>query len=110
MWTRGLRSLPLTRSSPSFPSSSAKPMLSWSFEFEDREYFEGFRSLATNGVDKPILNLFRMLGLMSGDRVSAQSTGSVPLDEQISAGVRRDADVDALATRSGNSAAVLMWN
>ena len=29
-------------------------MLSWSFEFEDKDYFEGFRSLATNGVDKPV--------------------------------------------------------
>jgi xylan 1,4-beta-xylosidase len=28
-------------------------MLSWSFEFENKEYFEGFRSLATNGIDKP---------------------------------------------------------
>ena len=24
-------------------------MLSWSFEFEDRDYFEGFRSLSSNG-------------------------------------------------------------
>ena len=29
-------------------------MLSWSFEFEGKEYFEGFRTLATNGIDKPI--------------------------------------------------------
>jgi hypothetical protein len=34
-------------------------MLSWSFEFEGKEYFEGFRTLATNGVDKPVLNVFR---------------------------------------------------
>ncbi len=44
-------------------------MLSWSFEFEDKDYFEGFRSLATNGVDKPVLNVFRMFALMSGNRV-----------------------------------------
>ncbi|MGC1968064.1 MAG: hypothetical protein WA673_16495, partial [Candidatus Acidiferrales bacterium] len=31
-------------------------MLSWSFEFENKGYFEGFRTLATNGIDKPILN------------------------------------------------------
>lgn len=41
-------------------------MLSWSFEFEDHDFFEGFRSLSTNGVDKPVLNLFRMLALMHG--------------------------------------------
>jgi len=36
-------------------------MLSWSFEFEDKDYFEGFRSLATNGIDKPVPNVFRRL-------------------------------------------------
>jgi xylan 1,4-beta-xylosidase len=85
-------------------------MLSWSFEFEDRDYFEGFRSLATNGIDKPILNLFRMLGLMSGDRVRATSSGAVPLDTLIHSGVREAPDVDALAARDANSATVLAWN
>ena len=46
-------------------------MLTWSFEFEGKQYFEGFRTLATNGVDKPVLNVFRMAGLFSGDRVAA---------------------------------------
>ena len=55
-------------------------MVSWSFEFEGKDYFEGFRTLATNGVDKPILNLFRMAGLMSGERVATTSTGQVPLN------------------------------
>ena len=85
-------------------------MLSWSFEFEDREYFEGFRSLATNGVDKPVLNVFRMFALMNGDRVETTSTGQVPLDVLTSTGVRGSADVDAFATTSPNEAAVLLWN
>jgi xylan 1,4-beta-xylosidase len=85
-------------------------MLSWSFEFEDKDYFEGFRSLATNGVDKPILNLFRMLGLMSGDRVRTRSSGAVPLDALVSNGVRQTPDVDAFATRDSRSASVLLWN
>jgi xylan 1,4-beta-xylosidase len=85
-------------------------MLSWSFEFEDKDYFEGFRSLASNGIDKPILSLFRMLGLMSGNRVRISSTGAVPLDTLISTGVRQASDVDALATRDTHSAAVLLWN
>src|SRR5262249_53507788 len=33
--------------------------VTWSFEFEGFPYFMGFRSLATNGVDKPVLNTFR---------------------------------------------------
>jgi xylan 1,4-beta-xylosidase len=85
-------------------------MLSWSFEFEDREYFEGFRSLATNGVDKPVLNVFRMFALMSGDRVGTSSTGQVALDTLVSTGVRETPDIDALATRGDHEAAVLVWN
>src|SRR3569833_2090605 len=52
-------------------------MLSWSFEFEGKDYFEGFRSLSTNGVDKPVLNFFRMAALMHGTRVAAVSTGAM---------------------------------
>lgn len=85
-------------------------MLSWSFEFEGRDYFEGFRSLATNGVDKPILNYFRMLGLMGGNRVAVTSNGAVPLETQVRTGVREAADVDGLASAQSRSAAVLVWN
>lgn len=85
-------------------------MLSWSFEFEDKDYFEGFRSQATNGIDKPILNVFRMFGLMSGNRVKTTSTGEVPLNTLVSTGVRQSPDVDAFATRDAHDAAVLVWN
>ena len=86
-------------------------MLSWSFEFEGKDYFEGFRSLATNGIDKPVLNLFRMLGEMGGTRVATASSAAVPLDAMLQSGIRGDVpDVDAMATRAGHSAAVLLWN
>lgn len=85
-------------------------MLSWSFEFEDKSYFEGFRSLATNGIDKPVLNIFRLFGLMSGDRVSTTSTGAVPLEALLATGVRDIPDVDAFATKSSHEAAVMLWN
>ena len=85
-------------------------MLSWSFEFEDKDYFEGFRSLATNGVDKPVLNIFRMFALMSGSRIGTTSTGQVPLDSMIASGVREASDVDALATKAEHEASVLVWN
>jgi xylan 1,4-beta-xylosidase len=85
-------------------------MLSWSFEFEDKDYFEGFRSLATNGIDKPVLNVFRMFGMMSGDRVKTSSSSAVPLDTLIQTGVRQGPDVDSFATRSARETAVLLWN
>src|SRR3954447_9587991 len=87
-----------------------KGMVTWAFEFEGQPYFAGFRSLATNGIDKPVLNVFRMAGLMTGDRVKVESDGAVPLDSIISDGVRQKADVDALATRSDHSVSVMVWN
>ncbi|MEO8078026.1 MAG: beta-xylosidase, partial [Acidobacteriota bacterium] len=30
--------------------------VTWAFEFEGQPYFAGFRDLATNGIDKPVLN------------------------------------------------------
>ena len=85
-------------------------MLSWSFEFENKDYFEGFRTLATNGVDKPVLNVFRMAGLMSAERVLASSSGQISLDEMMKSGVRQAPDIDAMATRAAHEAAVLLWN
>ena len=38
--------------------------VTWAFEFEDQPAFAGFRELATDGIDKPILNVFRMLGML----------------------------------------------
>src|SRR3546814_12569894 len=43
--------------------------VTWAFEFENEPWFAGFRDMATNGVDKPVLNVFRMFGMMSGSRV-----------------------------------------
>src|SRR5207302_9146423 len=44
--------------------------LTWAFEFEGQPYFAGFRVLATNGIDLPVLNVFRMFGKMSGERLT----------------------------------------
>jgi xylan 1,4-beta-xylosidase len=85
-------------------------MLTWAFEFEKQPYFDGLRTLATNGVDKPVLNLFRMTGLMNGNRVQVESNGGVPLDSILKDGVRQHADIDALATVATREAAVLLWN
>jgi xylan 1,4-beta-xylosidase len=85
-------------------------MLTWAFEFEGQPYFDGFRTLATNGVDKPVINLFRMVGIMKGDRVRAESTGAVRLDRILAGGVREEPDVDAMATAADREMSVLVWN
>ena len=63
-------------------------LLTWAFEFEGQPYFAGFRTLATNGVDKPVLNLFRMASMLRGENVRVDSPASLPLDELLDQGVR----------------------
>jgi xylan 1,4-beta-xylosidase len=84
--------------------------LTWAFEFEGQPYFAGFRDLATNGLDKPVLNVFRMLGQMGGDRVRVESTAALPLAAVRDVGVRQAADLGALASRAERAIAVLVWN
>jgi xylan 1,4-beta-xylosidase len=85
--------------------------VSWSFEFENQPWFYGYRELATNGVDKPVLNVFRMLGKMGGDRVEVKSNRMYPLKMIMDSGVSgRATDIGALASSSDKSAAVMIWN
>ena len=84
--------------------------VTWAFEFEGQPSFDGFRDLSTNGVPKPVLNVFRMLGQMTGSRVSTTSTGGLTLEEVRDKSVRGQADISALASRDSRSAAVLVWN
>jgi len=84
--------------------------LTWAFEFEDQPYFSSHRALSTNGVDKPELNFFRMAGLLGGNRVAATSSGSMPVQTIVTSGVRQQPDIDTIATRESNSAAVMVWN
>jgi xylan 1,4-beta-xylosidase len=48
-------------------------VLAWTFHFENQPYFAGLRSLATNGIDKPVLNTFRMFAKMGGQRLAVES-------------------------------------
>lgn len=73
-------------------------MLTWAFEFEDQPYFAGFRSLATNGIDKPVLNTFRMAGQMRGTRVKVVSSAA------------GQPEIDALAASGDREVSVLAYN
>ncbi|MBV9852221.1 MAG: beta-xylosidase [Armatimonadetes bacterium] len=84
--------------------------LTWAFEFEDEPYFAGFRALATNGVDLPVLNVFRMLSRMGGQRLTVDSSAALGLDDILKSGVRDAPDVSALASRDGKRLSVLIWH
>jgi xylan 1,4-beta-xylosidase len=51
-----------------------------------------------------------MFGLMGGQRVAVQSSGSADLETMLKDGVRDKPDVGALASRQEHSVEVMVWN
>jgi xylan 1,4-beta-xylosidase len=84
--------------------------VTWAFEFENQPPFEGFRELATNGVDKPVLNSFRMFGLLGSERLRTSSSGALPTQDVVHDGVRVQPDINAIAGCKENGIEALIWN
>jgi xylan 1,4-beta-xylosidase len=84
--------------------------ITWAFTFPGEPIFAGFRAFTTHDIDLPLLNLYRMLGLMEGERVAASSTGALNLDDVLQSSVRTEPNVNVLATRGERTANVLVWN
>jgi len=84
--------------------------VTWAFEFENQPYFAGFRELATNGIDKPVLNAFRMFSLLGSERIHVTSSAALPTEEIVRAGVRERPDINAIATRRNHEIEILIWN
>ncbi|HEY1377937.1 MAG TPA: hypothetical protein VGF55_14145 [Gemmataceae bacterium] len=84
--------------------------VTWAFEFEGQPLFDGFRALATGGIDLPVLNVFRMFSRMRGRRVKTTSTADAGLDAILRRGVRDRPDVAALASRHGRELWALVWH
>lgn len=94
--------------------------LTWAFEYEqtallpnETTYFDGFRVLSTQGIDKPVLNVHRMMGMMDGEMVLATSSGQIPMDVVLQSGVTGNAS-DVGVTASFNSTSetlyVFVWH
>jgi xylan 1,4-beta-xylosidase len=84
--------------------------LTWAFEFEDQPYFAGFRALATNGINLPVFNVFRMFSRMGPERIPATSDAARDLDAMLKEGVRDRPDVAALASRGNRRVTILAWH
>ena len=83
----------------------------WAFTFEDQPLFGGFRQISTDGIELPVLNVFRMLGKLGKTRLAVKSNGDVGLDTIVQQGVRgAQPDVYALAARDANRITVIAWN
>ena len=85
--------------------------LTWAFTYPGQPWFAGYRQLATQGVDLPVLNVFRLFARLGAEQVEATSSGAVPLQRILSEGVRDAPDVGVLATRSeGGRVDILLWH
>jgi xylan 1,4-beta-xylosidase len=88
-----------------------KGAVSWSFEFENQPWFFGFRDLATNGVNKPVLNVFRMFGMMKGNRVNLVTDHGYDLRTAVDSSFRKSwSDINGMACKDAGGATVLLWN
>ena len=84
--------------------------VTWSFEFEGQPYFADFRELASNGLDKPVLNAFRMFGMLGDERVQTTGSAALSTDDVVLNGVRARLDINAFATRHDQEIQILIWN
>ncbi len=87
-----------------------KGVLTWAFMFEGKKYFEGFRTLSTNGIHKPVLNGFKMLSMLEGKRVPLSSSGALGAEKIIEEKVRKVPDIDGLATVNKETVQIVLWN
>jgi xylan 1,4-beta-xylosidase len=84
--------------------------LTWAFEFEDQPFFSGQRTMANNGIDLPVFNVFRMFSKMGGQRIEAKSSAEIPLDSIMRDGVRAAPDVGVLASVEAKKLNVMVWH
>ena len=86
-------------------------LLSWAFMFVGERCFEGTRAFSTQGIDKAILNLFRMYGKLGTQQVRLTSSGATdPLSYADVCGRGEAADVAGFATLSDTSLAILIYH
>jgi xylan 1,4-beta-xylosidase len=85
--------------------------LTWAFTFDGQPWFAGYRQLATNGVDLPVLNVFRLFSRLGSEQLATTSSGQLSLQKIMSEGVTLLPDVGLLATVAKHSRVdILLWN
>jgi xylan 1,4-beta-xylosidase len=86
-------------------------LLTWSFEMENKPYFIGYRVLSSNGIDLPVMNVYRMFAKMGGAQLPVQSSADLGLAAVQARGVRgSDADVYGLASLEPGKLSLMLWN
>ncbi|MFI5456207.1 MAG: hypothetical protein ACHRXM_12235 [Isosphaerales bacterium] len=101
----------MTRASPIFFLRSHHRRLNAGVERRDAAGLAlFFRVLSTNGIPLPVLNVFRMFGMMGGQRLAVESSHEVGLEGIRKEGVRGKPDISALASLRNGKLCVLVWH
>ncbi|MCL1795773.1 MAG: beta-xylosidase [Clostridia bacterium] len=84
--------------------------LAWAFMFEGERCFEGTRTFSTQGIDKPMLNLFRLFEKLGDTRVAFESSRDVdPLSFADDNGTEEGPEIDGWATVRDGAVQLLMY-
>lgn len=79
--------------------------LAWAFMFEGERCFEGTRTFSTQGIDKAVLNLFRLYAKLGEQRVKLTSSRDIdPLTAADEYATAEGPEVDGWATVTGDDA------
>lgn len=87
-------------------------LLTWAYMFPGERAFEGTRSFVTQGIDKSIINLFRLYAKMGAKAVAFQSSGDKdPFQYEDMNGMGVDPDISGFATLTdGKSLEIMVYN
>ena len=84
--------------------------LAWAFMFEGERCFEGTRTFSTQGIDKPMFNLFKLYEKLGETRVAFESSRAVdPLTFADDNGTAEGPEVDGWATVQDGAVQVLLY-
>ena len=73
--------------------------LAWAFMFEGERCFEGTRTFSTQGIRKPVFNLFRFYSMLGENRISLTSSRDIsPLSFADKNGTKEGPEIDGWAT------------
>jgi xylan 1,4-beta-xylosidase len=76
--------------------------LAWAFMFEGERCFEGTRTFSTQGIDKAVLNVFRLFSKLGSQRISLKSSRDLnPQKYNDNWGEGQGAEIDGWATLTG---------
>lgn len=79
-------------------------------KFEDQPWLTGYRQLASNDIDLPVLNVFRQFAKLGEDRREVVDPKQLPLEQMMANGAQGAPDIGAIATRTADGkVALLLW-